>query len=170
MQTQAAPRRPGELVFSAAVFAASVFLLWTAFRISGFEALSAPGTVPMVTTGLMTLTSGMVMVEAFRKPATTSEKIERDILPMPVVATVVLIAAYAVLLKPLGFIPTSFLFLAAMIRLLSGGGTVRVALIAALAVLGVWIVFRLVFSVLMPPGIVPEGQIVAFFRNLLAGV
>lgn len=168
MQTQA-PRRPGELVFGAALFAASLFLLWTAWRISGFEALSAPGSVPMVTTGLMVLTSGMVLAESLRKPGLTGERLLRDILPLQVMATVGLIAAYAVLLKPLGFLPTSFLFLAAMIHLLARRGPVWTCTVSAVSVIGVWIVFRLVFSVLMPPGIVPESRIVALLRNLIAG-
>ena len=33
----------------------------------------------------------------------------------------------------------------------------------------IYIVFRLVFTVLLPEGIVPEREILAFFRNLMAG-
>jgi putative tricarboxylic transport membrane protein len=33
----------------------------------------------------------------------------------------------------------------------------------------IWLVFRLVFTVLMPPGIVPEAKILQFFRNLSRG-
>lgn len=117
----------------------------------------------------MTPSSGKVLVGTLCKPARTAERLERDILPAPVIATVALIAASAFLLKPTGFIPTSFPFLAAAIRLLSGWGMGRVPVTSALSVIGVRVVFRLVISVPEPPGIVPEAQIVAFFRNLLAG-
>ncbi|QYK41465.1 MAG: tripartite tricarboxylate transporter TctB family protein [Paracoccaceae bacterium] len=163
------PRRPGELAFNAAVFAVSLFLFHTAYKISGFEALSAPGTVPMATTGLMVITAGIVLIESLRKSGVTGERIERDILPLPVIATILLIAAYALLLKPLGFLPTSFLFLAAMIRMLSGRGLVWTFGISAFCVILVWVVFRLVFSVLMPAGIVPEAEFLAFVRNLASG-
>ncbi|MFN3500502.1 MAG: tripartite tricarboxylate transporter TctB family protein, partial [Pannonibacter indicus] len=63
------PRRSFELVFSFFMFGASLFLFYTAYGISGFEALSAPGGVPMMTTGLMTVTSGMVLIQTLRKPA-----------------------------------------------------------------------------------------------------
>ena len=33
----------------------------------------------------------------------------------------------------------------------------------------VYSIFRLIFTVLMPPGIVPEGEILAFIRTLFAG-
>ncbi len=46
-------RRPGELVFNIAVMLASFGLLYSAYGISGFEALSAPGAVPMATTAIM---------------------------------------------------------------------------------------------------------------------
>ena len=43
-------RRPGELVFAGLMLAVSLGLFWSAYGISGFEALSAPGSVPMATT------------------------------------------------------------------------------------------------------------------------
>ena len=46
-------RRPGELVFNLFLFLASLFLFYSAYGISGFEALSSPGMVPMATTAVM---------------------------------------------------------------------------------------------------------------------
>jgi len=36
-------------------------------------------------------------------------------------------------------------------------------------VLLIWVLFRVVFTVLMPPGIVPEGQILQVLRDLIGG-
>ena len=92
-----------------------------------------------------------------------------NVLPMPVIVTIVAIAAYALALKPLGFLPTSFLFLTLMIRFLAGSNLLRAALIAFVSVLVVWLVFRLIFTVLMPPGIVPEAEIIAWVKALFGG-
>lgn len=168
MQTQQ-PRRPGELVFNIAMVLGSLFLLWSAFGISGFEALSAPGAVPMVTTAAMTICGIMILRDTLRKRADTSETVARDILPMPVVVTIAMIAAYALLLKTLGFLPTSFLFLTIMIRYLARCSLGRAVLLSVLIVAGIYLVFRIVFTVLMPPGIVPEAEIIAWVKNLFAG-
>lgn len=162
------PRRPGELVFNLALVAGSAFLLWSAYGISGFEALSAPGVVPMVTTGTMLVCGGLILRDTLKKSATTAEKLHRDILPMPIIVTIILIAAYSLLLKPLGFLPTSFLFLTVLIRYLAGGSLTKAAGISLLTVALIYLVFRIVFHVLMPQGIVPEGEIIAWVKSLFA--
>ncbi|MCF8516910.1 MAG: tripartite tricarboxylate transporter TctB family protein [Rhodobacteraceae bacterium] len=161
-------RRPGELVFNLAMVLGSLFLLWSAYGISGFEALSAPGAVPLVTTATMVVCAVLILRDTLRKSATTSEKLERDILPLPVIVTIAAIASYALLLKPLGFLPTSFLFLTGMIAYLGRYSLLRSALLAVLIVAIIYLIFRIVFTVLMPPGIVPEGEIIAWVKTLFA--
>lgn len=166
---EAGLRRPGELAFAAAMLAASLGLLWSAYGISGFEALSAPGAVPMATTFVMVLTAAMVVVRTARLPLDQAESVARDILPGVVLIVAAFLIAYGLLLRPLGFLPTSALFLVAAIKLLgrrSWGWTLVVAL-ASLAL--IWLIFRIVFTVLMPAGIVPEAEFIQFFRNLLNG-
>ncbi|WP_435258054.1 tripartite tricarboxylate transporter TctB family protein [Thioclava sp. FR2] len=162
------PRRPGELVFNAAMVAGSLFLLYSAYGISGFEALSGAGSVPMATTAVMLVCAVLVLRETLQKSAVTSEKLERDILPLPVILTILAIGAYALLLKPLGFLPTSFLFLWGMIKYLSRRSLLWSALVAIATVAVIYLIFRLIFTVLMPPGIVPEGEIIAWVKGLFA--
>lgn len=76
---------------------------------------------------------------------------------------------YAVALVPLGFLPTSLIFLTISIMALHKRGFVRAFGISLVSLVVIYIVFRLVFTVLMPEGIVPEREILAFFRNLMAG-
>ncbi|MDO8882798.1 MAG: tripartite tricarboxylate transporter TctB family protein, partial [Pseudotabrizicola sp.] len=116
----------------------SLYLLWSAYGISGFEALSAPGAVPMVTTAVMLLCTGLIFLETLRKSKITAEKLERDILPMPVIVTILAITGYALALKPLGFLPTSFLFLTGLIRYLAKYSLARSALLALLMVAGIY--------------------------------
>jgi len=167
MQTKQ-PRRPGELVFNLAMVLGSLFLLWSAYGISGFEALSAPGAVPMVTTATMVVCAALILRDTWRKSAITGEKLERDILPLPVIMTVAAITGYALLLKPLGFLPTSYLFLTGMIAYLGRYSLLRSALLAVLIVAVIYLIFRIVFTVLMPPGVVPEGEIIAWVKSLFA--
>ena len=163
------PRRPGELVFNLAMVLGSLYLLYSAYGISGFDALSGSGAVPMATTAVMTICAGLILIETLRKSATTGEKLERDILPISVLVTIAAIAAYAFALKPLGFLPTSFVFLLVMLRYLTRRSLLWSAGIALVMVAVIYVVFRLIFTVLMPQGIVPEGEIIAWFRGLLAG-
>jgi hypothetical protein len=165
MQTKQ-PRRPGELVFNTALVLGSLYLLWSAYGISGFEALSAPGAVPMVTTGTMLVCGVLILMETLRKDRITGEKLERDILPLPVIVTIAAIAAYALALKPLGFLPTSFVFLTVMIRYLARCSLLRAVILSLVIVALIYLVFRIVFTVLMPPGIVPEGEIIAWVKAL----
>lgn len=169
MSDPAPQRRLGEAVFAALLAALSLVLLWNAYGISGLSELSAPGSVPMATTLVMVVTTLIVLAKTLRLPRRTDETLARDILPRPVLAVVALLIGYAVLLRPLGFLPTSALFLILAVRLLSGRGWAFVVAVSLGSLLLIWLVFRIVFTVLMPPGVVPEGEIIQTFRDLLAG-
>ena len=159
-------RRPGEVAFAAFLVLFSLALLWNAYGISGFEALSGAGTIPMVTAAIMLVTAALSLRRTMARPLFGGEALSRDILPRNVVVFVGLLIVYALLLHPLGFIPTSALFLLASVKLLGryGWGFAIAVSLGTLAL--IWIVFRLIFSVLMPEGIVPEGEFIQLFRNL----
>ncbi len=159
-------RRPGELVFGIALLVASVVLLWNAYGISQFKALSAPGTVPMAATGVMVIAALIVVLRDFRLPKVTGESVSKDILPMTVVIVVLSLVGYAMLLKPLGFLPTSALFLIFNIKLLGKRSWAWTVSISLGSLILIWIIFRIVFTVLMPAGIVPEAEFIQFFRAL----
>lgn len=162
-------RRPGEAVFAILMLALSLFLLWSAYGISGFEALSAPGTVPMATTLVMVIAAAMIALRTLRLPMISGETFMQQILPPVLIVMALMLMAYGVLMKPLGFLPTSALFLIVAIKLLwrrNWGMTLAVALGALIAI---YVIFRIVFTVLMPSGIFPEAEMLQFFRNLLGG-
>lgn len=162
----AAGRRPGELVFNIAILLASLFLLYSAYGISGFEALSAPGAVPMATTAIMSVCAIIILRDSLRKRSDTAQTVGRDILPLSVIVTIAMIAGYALALRPLGFLPTSVLFLLIMARFLSKRSWGFCLAVSVGTVLVIWIIFRLIFSVLMPQGIVPEGRIISAISSL----
>jgi len=162
-------RRPGELVFAGVLAAASLFLLWEAYGISGFRALSSPGSVPMATTAVMVITSLIVLVRTARLPKVDGESVSRDILPVSVILLALMLVAYGVLLRPLGFLPTSALFLIVAIKFLSRRSWAFTLSVSVGSLVLIWIIFRLVFTVLMPAGLVPEAQFVQILRDLFSG-
>lgn len=166
---QADKRRPGELAFAAFLLVASLYLLYSAYGISAFEALSAPGSVPMATTFVMVVTAGIVTLKTLRLPRVTAETLSRDILPGTVLIFIGLMIAFGVLLKPLGFLPTAALFLICAIRLLSGRGWAHAIAVSFGALLVIWLLFRIVFSVLLPAGVVPEAEFIQILRDLTGG-
>lgn len=162
-------RRPGELVFALFLMVASAGLLWNAYGIAGFRALSSPGAIPMATTAVMLLCAVLICWQTLRRTPAKDESLRIAVFPAPVVGMVALLIGYGLLLRPLGFLPTSALFLFVGIKALSGRSLAFTAIVTALALTIIWLVFRIVFTVLMPPGIVPEAQILQFFRSLFAG-
>ena len=92
-----------------------------------------------------------------------------QILPQVAVVFSVFILGYSLLLKPLGFVLASFLFLLVSTWFLEGGRFKRSLLLSVVSIVAVYIVFRLVFQVVLPEGIIPERSIMAAIRDLFAG-
>lgn len=162
-------RRPGELVFTAALVLFSAFLLWDAYGISGFESLSGAGTVPMATSFVMLVSVIIVFFKTVKLPKTEDETVMQDITPPLVIVLAFFLIAYGILLKPLGFLPTSALFLIASIKLLSRRSWLFTVTVSIGSLIGIYMIFRIVFTVLMPAGVVPEAEMIQFFRNLFSG-
>ncbi|MBT9385673.1 tripartite tricarboxylate transporter TctB family protein [Pseudooceanicola sp. CBS1P-1] len=165
----AGKRRPGELVFTIILVIFSAVLLWNAYGIAGFEALSSPGAIPMGTAAVMLISAAMVLNQTLRKPRAEDETMLQDIVPPLVIVLALFLVAYGVLLEPLGFLPTSLLFLLASIKILSKRSWGFTITVSVGSLLGIYLVFRIVFTVLMPTGIIPEAEILQAIRNLFAG-
>ncbi|SOC02706.1 tripartite tricarboxylate transporter TctB family protein [Rhodobacter maris] len=161
-------RLPGERLFSVLMVAASLFLFHTATGISGFAGLAEPGSFPIFVTGVMAITSVVIALRTFRLPHSL-EHGWRAIFPGFVILTAILMGFYALALKPVGFLPTSFLFLTLSTWAMMRCALWRAAGFAALSLILVYVVFRLVFSVLMPEGLVPEREILAYIAALFSG-
>lgn len=155
-------RRPGELGFAIFLTLASLYLLYDAYGISGFEALSASGAIPMATTFVMAISAGIIAVRTAPMPRVASERFRHDILPILVLAFIGLLIVFGVLLKPLGFLPTALLFLILSIKILArkGWGYTLAVSIGSLVI--IWIVFRVVFTVLLPA----EAEFLQLLRNI----
>ncbi len=162
-------RSAGELAFNAAMFVCSIVLLWSSYRISGFESLSSPGALPMAVALVMMISSGLILLNCWRRAKRDRTRFMQDILPPAVIVMMLFITGYALLLTSLGFLPTSLIFLILSVLYLRRGGLIFAVGVSLLALVLVYIVFRLVFSVLMPAGIVPEAEILATIGQIFGG-
>lgn len=162
-------RRPGELGFAIFLTLASLFLLYSAYGISGFKALSSPGSVPMATTLVMVVSAVIVALRTSRLSRVAHETLSKDILPIMVILFIGFLIIFGLLLKPLGFVLTAALFLIVAIKVLARKGWGYTLTVALGSLVVIWIVFRVVFTVLLPAGILPEAEFIQFFRNLMSG-
>jgi putative tricarboxylic transport membrane protein len=162
-------RRPGELGFAIFLTLASLFLLYNAYGISGFKALSSPGSVPMATTLVMAVSAFIVTLRTSRLSKVAHETLSKDILPVMVILFIGFLVIFGLLLKPLGFVLTAALFLTIAIKVLARRGWGYTLTVALGSLVVIWIVFRVVFTVLLPAGILPEAEFIQFFRNLMSG-
>jgi putative tricarboxylic transport membrane protein len=171
MQNDMPARRPGELIFTIILLVFSLFMLWQAYAISGFSSVSSAGAFPMAMAAIMATTSVISIVANLKRRADPDafKRFRKDILPPAVIVFAALILVYSLLLEPLGFILASFAFLLTASSFLQGGNLKRALLLSTLSIVGVYIVFRLIFQVVLPEGIIPERAIMAAVGDFFSG-
>jgi putative tricarboxylic transport membrane protein len=76
----------------------------------------------------------------------------RRVTPKEVAAMAALMVAYMLALEPLGFLVASFAFLLAAILYLHRRGLIFAVVVSAATLALIWVVFRLVFTVVLPAG------------------
>lgn len=149
-------RQPGELAFSLALLAFSLFATWVAWGISGFESLSSAGVFPMLATFTMVVTGLFIVSEAARalpdKDASAFRRFTAEVTPLRLIVFALLIGAYMLALEPAGFLLSSFLFLFLALSFLYRRGVLVNLLISGGSLAVIYIIFRQVFSVVLPSG------------------
>lgn len=165
--------KPGEGTFGILLLVLSLFLLWQSYRISGFEALSSPGAFPMTAAATMTIAALVVVISDFRRPRATADQRARGffttVTPSVIMVFAGFVIGYSALLDALGFLPASFLFLFAGIQFLHRGSVGFSFVVSLGSLIVIYAVFRLVFQVVLPEGIVPEREIMAWIETLFGG-
>ena len=152
-------RLAGEATFVGLLVAASAFLLWTAYGISGFSSLTSAGAFPMFAAAVLLL-SGLASLrrtlrnEPSPRPAgeSAARGFVRQITPPVLVSFTVAIFAYMVALEPLGFLVSSYLFLVVTMRLLGSRRWGLNLVVAGLSLAATYLVFQTLFSVVLPSG------------------
>ncbi|MGE0723687.1 MAG: tripartite tricarboxylate transporter TctB family protein [Alphaproteobacteria bacterium] len=163
-------RPRGEALFAALMLAGSLFLFWQAYRIAGLSSLSSAGAFPLAATGAMVAAASVTLVRALRRrvPEAAAGPHRDRVLPATVAVLMVLVALYGALLGSLGFIVASSAFLTAAVLLLHRRGPWPAIAWSAISVAAVYVVFRLIFRIVLPEGVVPERRIIALVGDTLA--
>lgn len=152
------PRLPGELSFMALIVAFSTFMLWASYNISKFESISSAGAFPMVCAAAMLITGLMSLAKTARAKLaleggeTLLQQFSRRLAPPQLVLFAVLITIYMLLLERLGFLVSSYLFLASAMQLLGSRRTLLNLLVSAVTLAAIYVVFQTAFSVVLPSG------------------
>lgn len=159
-------RYPGERLFSFLLVIFSIFLLWRAYLISGFSDLSSPGAVPMGASVVMVIGACIAFVQTLKSPLVENARFFYHCLPMVVGFMMALVIIYAVLLEQLGFIVTSLAFLFISLRAFSKRSALWSLGLSIISLVVIYVIFRLIFQIVLPEGIVPERDILAAIARL----
>ncbi|SBS36293.1 Tripartite tricarboxylate transporter TctB family protein [Marinomonas spartinae] len=159
-------RKPGEVVFSLLLVVFSLFVFWQAYKIAGFSSMSSAGAFPMAASFAMLLSSCFIFVKTLRTPKAQGMRFFYHCLPPVVAFIMAIILIYAVLLNSVGFTLTSFAFLFICIQTLHRRSPFYTFALSLITLIVVYIVFRLIFQVVLPEGIVPEDRVIAVIKSL----
>ena len=166
-------KRPGEGTFGVLFLLLGLFLAWQAYEISGFEALSSPGAFPMAAAAVMVISALIVVIGDLRRPREVEGRIadharsfSTQITPVVVVVFAGCVVAYSAMLDTLGFLPASFLFLLVAIKFLHRRSIAFSFIVSLGSLIAIYVVFRLIFTVVLPEGIMPEREIMAWIEGL----
>ncbi len=162
-------KKPGESVFGFVLLIFSLVVFYHAYQISGFSALSSPGSFPMAASGVMCLSACFIIVNNFKTPTDLSLSFRKTVMPLSIVVVVAFLLVFSVVLEHSGFVLAAIVFQFAMLLCFHKRNIPSALLITFGSIALIYIIFRLVFQVVLPEGIVPEREIIAWFKNLLAG-
>ena len=149
--------RAGENAFTWLLLAFSLFILVIAYRISGFSSISSPGAFPMAAGLVMVISAALVLVgnRKLERPCADSIKDElkqavKKVFPKEFIIYTFIIIGYMILIQPIHFLPSSFVFMVVSMIVLRGSGLVRSLLISAVTLACIYVIFEYFFRVVMP--------------------
>jgi putative tricarboxylic transport membrane protein len=152
-------RLPGELTFTVLLLLGSLFLLYQAFGISGFESITSAGMFPMLAALVMALTAGLAIAGAARAepvPPHSGESLlqsfVRRITPPVFLWFALAVVAFMLLMPRLGFVLSAYVFLLISMRLLGSQRWLFNLWLSAVTLAVVYLIFQTVFSVILPNG------------------
>lgn len=146
-------RQPGETVFGYLILVVSLLILHQSYAISGFSSVSSAGVFPMIASFAMAVSAAAIILKNRTLTAPDPDlSFLRRVAPSAVVVFTLLICAYMLTLEPLGFLLSSFLFLFISMLYLERRNPLLLAGISALSLGIIYVVFRTVFSVVLPQG------------------
>lgn len=147
--------RPGERIFALLLVVFAGYAFWESYGISGFSGLTTGGVMPMLASGVMVVTSLVVLSDTLRRPSRTDGGIANLIaylFPLRVVLFTLLVILYVAVIPSVGFLAASGGLLFVSVWALWRRGPFWSLAIAVLSVGVIYLLFRVVFSVVLPTG------------------
>ena len=149
---------PGETAFGYLMLAFSLFLLYQTYKIAGFSSISSGGAYPMFAAALMAISSLVIVLRNRRSPKVEAtgpagewHRFRKEVAPpYPLIGYVGIMVLYMLLMEPLGFNLSSFLFLFGSFAYLYRRGIWLALGLSLGSVIVIYVVFRLVFRVILP--------------------
>ena len=142
-------------MFAVLLAAFSCFAFKEAYAISGFSGLTTGGVLPMIASGIMVVCAAINLIDVlFRRAGAGSGLLETAafLVPARLGVYVVLLSVYVWAIPVAGFISASGVFLFASILMLWSRGILWAAGVSLIAMLVVYVLFRLAFQVVLPVG------------------
>lgn len=160
-ETPAETRR-GERWFIIVLILFSALALWQAWKIAGFSALSSPGVFPMLAAGIM-LVCALCSLRDHRhtaralqpdnEPLPSGLPDDDSVLPLRVLLVMGLLSLYVLAMPWLGFLLDSGVFLMISLHLLWRKPLWQTVSVSLLSLLIIHVLFRQVFQVILPDGV-----------------
>lgn len=147
--------RPGERIFALLLVVFAGYAFWESYEISGFSGLTTGGVMPMLASGVMVVTSLVILSDTLRRPSRTDGGIANLIaylFPLRVVLFTLLVILYVAVIPGVGFLAASGGLLFVSVWALWRRGPFWSLAIAVLSVGVIYLLFRVVFSVVLPTG------------------
>lgn len=159
MKPQTPHRRPGELVFALLIVVFSVGALWQSYSISGFSGKTTPGVFPMIASGVMVISGVVVLMSATQLPAPPegAPGFLAEILTLRHMVVIGLVLAYVLLMPLIGFVASSAVFLFCSFQFLWRKNPLLMLALTGVTLAIIYVVFREVFQVVLPQGILLQG-------------
>ncbi|MEO0382555.1 MAG: tripartite tricarboxylate transporter TctB family protein [Pseudomonadota bacterium] len=155
MKVEQGPR-PGEIVFSVCLLAFSGWALWQSYAISGLESLFGPGVFPMLASAVMVLSGLSILGRTLKERRGQSDNpssVFAYLFPIRLIVFAPMMVAFAAAMPWIGFFPSAALFILASIAFLWRRNLIWTLAITALSVVAIYVIFRLVFQVVLPSGV-----------------
>ena len=149
--------RAGENAFSWLMLLLSLFVLIQAYLISGFSSLSSAGTFPMGASAVMVIAMIFILLNNLKRKRIVSDGLKNElrqavkiVLPNIFLIYSLIVIIYMILLKPLHFLPSSFVFLLVSMIYLKGGNILKSLIISVLTLSSIYLIFQYFFRVVLP--------------------
>ena len=149
--------RAGENVFSWLLLLFSLFVLVQAYLISGFSSISSAGTFPMGASAVMVIAMVFILVDNFKSNRMATDGFKNElreatkiVFPNVFLIYSIIVIVYMILMKPLHFLPSSFVFLVVSMIYLKGGNALKSLIISAATLGFIYMIFQYFFRVVLP--------------------